>query len=212
MSNLKMYKLRFLARRTNRGLKYLRYFPQMLPSIFFYFLLFGNRKKLLLEDLDAFYKVEYQRKKLCNLTAFYRLMVEYNAFRNVFYYRLKPFHNMICWLMPKCKTLEIRVPQIGGGIYIQHGTSTQLDAKSIGKNFWTNQNVTVGWNGPGNPVIGDNVRIGTGAVVIGPINIGDNVNIGANAIVTKDSPSNCTVVSPQAFIIKRDGVKVHEEL
>ena len=101
---------------------------------------------------------------------------------------------------------------MGGGIYVQHGTSTQLDAKRIGKNFWTNQNVTVGWNGPGNPSIGDNVRIGTGAVVIGPITIGDNVNIGANAIVTKDVPSNTTVVSPQAFICKRDGKKVHEEL
>ena len=60
--------------------------------------------------------------------------------------------------------------------------------------------------------IGDNVRIGTGAVVIGPITIGNNVNIGANAIVTKDVPSDCTVVSPQAFIIKRNGKRVHEEL
>lgn len=49
-------------------------------------------------------------------------------------------------------------------------------------------------------------------MVLGGITIGDNVNIGANAIVTKDVPSNCTVVSPQAVIIKRNGVKVHEEL
>jgi len=100
----------------------------------------------------------------------------------------------------------------GGGIYIQHGTSTILTAKRIGENLWVNQNVTIGWSGPGCPTIGDNVRIGTGAVVIGPITIGDNVNIGANAIVTKDVPSNTTVVSPHAFIIKRDGKRVHEEL
>ena len=207
-----MSTIRFVAKRTIRGLKYLRYFPQMIPALIFYLLMPFNRKKILLEDLDAFYRVEYQRKRLSNITAFYRLMVEYDAFRNVFYYRLKPFHNMICWFMPKCKTLEIRVLQIGGGVYIQHGISSQLDAKSIGKNFWTNQNVTVGWNGPGNPIIGDNVRIGTGAVVIGPIIIGDNVNIGANAIVTKDVPSNTTIVSPLSHICKRDGIRCYEEL
>lgn len=207
-----MVSIRYIARTTIKGLKYLRYFPQMLPALIFYLIMPGKRKKLLLEDLDAFYRVEYQRQRLSDITAFYRLMVEYNAFRNVFYYRLKPFHNMICWLMPKCKTLEIRVQQIGGGIYIQHGTSTQLDARSIGKNFWTNQNVTVGWNGPGNPIIGDNVRIGTGAVVIGPITIRDNVNIGANAIVTKDVPSNTTVVSPLSHICKLDGKRVYIEL
>ena len=70
----------------------------------------------------------------------------------------------------------------------------------------------MGWRDDGCPVIGDNVRIGTGAVVLGKITIGDNVNIGANAIIVKDVPSNTTVVSPAAFIVKRDGVKVHEEL
>jgi len=78
--------------------------------------------------------------------------------------------------------------------------------------LFTNQNDTVGWSGPGCPTIGDNVRIGTGAAVLGPITIGDNVKLGANAIVMKDVPSNTTVVSSHAFIIKRDGERVHEEL
>lgn len=207
-----MSTVKFIARRTLMGMNYLRYFPQMLPALVFYLLLAGKRKKLLIEDLNAFYKVEYNTKRLSNITAFYRLMVEYDAFRNVFYYRLKPFHNMICWFMPECKTLAIRVLHLGGGIYIQHGTSTRIGGVSIGKNFFTNQNVTIGWRGSGSPKIGNNVRIGTGAVVLGDITIGDNVNIGANAIVTKDVPSNCTIVSPQAFIVKRDGKRVHEKL
>ena len=204
--------IKYIVKRTIKGLRYFRYFPQMLPALIFYLLMFGNRKKLLLEDLNAFYKIEYHAKRLSNVTAFYRLMVDYDAFRNVFYYRLKPFHNMICWFMPKCKTLALRALQIEGGIYIQHGTSSRIGGIRIGKNFWTNQNVSIGWRGSGSPIIGDNVRIGTGAVVIGGITIGDNVNIGANAIVTKDVPSNTTVVSPQAFICKRDGKRVHEEL
>lgn len=184
----------------------------MLPYCLFYFCLKGKRKSILLKDLDAFYKIEYQTTRLSDFTAFYRLMVEYNAFRNVFYYRLSYFGDLISWFMPKCKTLEIRTPHIGEGIYIQHGTSTQIAAMSIGKNLFINQNVTVGWNGPGCPTIGDNVRIGTGAVVLGPITIGSNVNIGANAIVTKDVPSDTTVISPHAYICKQDGKRVHEEL
>lgn len=90
--------------------------------------------------------------------------------------------------------------------------STRLGARKIGRNFFTNQNVTVGWRGSGCPEISDNVRIGTGAVVLGPISICDNVKIGANAIVTKDVPSNKTVVSPHAYICKRDGKRVYEEL
>lgn len=43
---------------------------------------------------------------------------------------------------------------------------------------------------------------GTGAVVLGGILIGDNVNIGANAIVVEDVPSNCTICSPKAQIVK----------
>lgn len=199
-------------RRIYFGLKCLRYLPQMLPASLAFCCLKGCRKKLLIEDLEAFYRIEYQTRRMCDFTAFYRLMVEYNAFRNVFYYRLGYFGNLISWVLPINKTLSIRTAKIGGGIYVQHGTSTQIAARSIGANLFINQNVTIGWNGPGCPIIGNNVRIGTGAVVIGPIIIGNNVNIGANAIVTKNVPSNTTVVSPHAYICKRGGVKVHEEL
>jgi serine acetyltransferase len=62
------------------------------------------------------------------------------------------------------------------------------------------------------PVIGSNVAIYAGAKVLGNITIGDNVNIGANAVVVKDVPDNCTVVSVPAYIVKRNGIKVREEL
>lgn len=78
----------------------------------------------------------------------------------------------------------------------------------IGKNFTCLHNVTIG-NYYGLPTIGDNVSIFTGAIVTGKINIGNNVKIGAGAVVSKSIPDNCTVIGNPAFIVKKDGEKVH---
>jgi len=81
-----------------------------------------------------------------------------------------------------------------------------IDAASVGENLWINQNVTIGYGGNGHPTIGNNARIGSGAVIIGNITIGDNVNIGANAIVVDDVPANTTVCSPKVVIVKHHEV------
>ena len=99
--------------------------------------------------------------------------------------------------------------KIGGGILVCHGNSTIVYAKSIGKNFLVHQNVTVGRgimiNGYDVPTIGDNVYIGTGAIVIGGIHIGNNVKIGAGTLVNKNVPDNCTVVgNPMRIIYKKE--------
>jgi serine O-acetyltransferase len=60
------------------------------------------------------------------------------------------------------------------------------------------------------PTIGNNVLIGMGAKIIGPITIGDNCRIGANAVVNKDIPPNCTVVGVPGRIVIRDGKRVEE--
>lgn len=86
---------------------------------------------------------------------------------------------------------------------MQHGWTCVVDAETVGENLWINQNVTIGHQGKGHPTIGDNVRIGSGAVLLGDIKIGNNVNIGANAIVVTDVPDNCTVCSPKAVVIKK---------
>jgi serine O-acetyltransferase len=52
-------------------------------------------------------------------------------------------------------------------------------------------------------VIGDNVDIGTGAKVLGPITIGNNAVIGANAVVLTDVPENCVAVGIPATIKQR---------
>ena len=145
----------------------------------------------------------------------YKMLVVAREFRSLYYVRIGHLAKIIRYFlsgMPTCCVGATNTRFLGGGCYIQHGWGMVLDAESVGENLWINQNVTVGYQGDGHPKIGNNVRIGSGAVVIGKITIGDNVNIGANAIVVKDVPSNTTVVSPQAFICKRDGKRVHEEL
>jgi serine O-acetyltransferase len=62
--------------------------------------------------------------------------------------------------------------------------------------------VVIGGRGqPGAPVIGDNVLIGAGACILGPVTIGRNVKIGANVVVTFDVPPDVTVVGVPARIV-----------
>ncbi len=97
--------------------------------------------------------------------------------------------------------------RIGEGILIDHGMGVVIgEATIIGNRVTIYQGVTLGATGnekqwKRHPTIGDDVVIGSGAKVLGPINIGDNVKIGANAVVLQDVPSNATAVGIPAKII-----------
>lgn len=142
---------------------------------------------------------------LGSFRAFYYLMCGIREFRNVFYMRLGYSSMLISWLLPEMVEFSFATPSrfVGGGVFVQHGWTCVIDAETVGENLWINQNVTIGHQGKGHPTIGDNVRIGSGAVLLGDIKIGNNVNIGANAIVVNDVPDGCTVCSPKAVIVKR---------
>lgn len=75
----------------------------------------------------------------------------------------------------------------------------------IGKNCIIAQNVTIGGrvNQPDVPVLGNNVFVGAGAKILGPVKIGDNAKIGANAVVVQDVPSNATAVGIPARIVSK---------
>jgi serine O-acetyltransferase len=76
----------------------------------------------------------------------------------------------------------------------------------IGSNCIISPGVTIGGTSGKKdvPIIGNNVMIGTGAKILGPVKIGNNVVIGANSVVTKDVPDNCMVVGIPAKIIKEN--------
>lgn len=143
---------------------------------------------------DRFLKDLARWKEICHVEgadwmAFARLMWEKREFRNLFIYRngkRKLYRYWIAvWYRP-LETLYLETPDIGGGLFIQHGFATMVAARSIGENCWINQQVTVGYNGKGCPVIGDHVMITCGAKVLGDIKVGDGAVIGANAVVVKD--------------------------
>ncbi len=133
-------------------------------------------------------------------------------FRNVVYYRLGSISYLPGLILKPNPTLHIMTKEIGPGLIVVHGDSTYINARSIGKNFYINQCATVGVIGKDAPVIGDNVRVATGAIVLGKITVGDNINIGAGAVVVKNIPDNCTVVGNPARIVKMNGKRVEKEL
>ncbi len=97
--------------------------------------------------------------------------------------------------------------KIGKGTHFAYqGLGVVIHKESIiGENCFIRQNVTIGGGGGPTgalPIIGNNVDIGCGAVILGGIKIGDNVRIGANAVVLCDLPANCTAVGAPARPVK----------
>jgi serine O-acetyltransferase len=99
--------------------------------------------------------------------------------------------------------------EIGEGLYLGHfGTIVINDKAKIGRNFTITHGVTIGQANRGKlkgyPTIGNNVWIGTNAVVVGNINIGSDVLIAPNSFVNFDVPDNSMVIGNQAKVIKKE--------
>lgn len=96
-----------------------------------------------------------------------------------------------------------------------NGLGVVLDYRCvIGNDVRIDQEVTIGirWDEEAAPIIGDNVRIGAGAKVLGSIRIGNNVRIGANAVVLNDVPDGATAVGVPAKIILKRGPGLSDDL
>jgi serine O-acetyltransferase len=103
---------------------------------------------------------------------------------------------------------------IGTGVFIDHGMGVVIGETAIvGDYALIYQGVTLGGTGKQggkrHPTLGENVVVGTGAKILGNIEIGNNVRIGAGSVVLRDVPSDCTVVGIPGRIVYRSGVKVN---
>ena len=104
---------------------------------------------------------------------------------------------------------------IGKGLVIDHGTGVVIgETTEIGDNCTLYQGVTLGGTGKDvgkrHPTLGDNVLVGAGAKVLGPILIESNSKIAANAVVLKDIPESSTAVGIPARIVRQGGRRVDD--
>ncbi len=153
------------------------------------------------------------------------VMLLYNGYKalrshrraNWFYRHKMPF--IARWISQRCvRRLNIEIhpaATIGRRFFIDHGTGVVIgETTEIGDDCTIYQGVTLGGTGKDkgkrHPTLGNNVMVGSGAKVLGPITIGNNVRIAAGAVVLTDIPDNCTAVGIPAKVVRRNGEKVED--
>ena len=141
--------------------------------------------------------------------SFIQVIILYHGFHILIYYRISHFlykhkryflARLISQIGKFFTGIEIHPgAKFGKRLFIDHGTGIVIgETATVGDDCTIYHGVTLGGTGKDvnkrHPDIGDNVMIGCGAKILGPIKIGNNVKIGANAVVTKDVQDNSTVV------------------
>jgi serine O-acetyltransferase len=100
--------------------------------------------------------------------------------------------------------------EIGPGLFIDHGMGVVIgETAEVGANVTIYQGVTLGGTGfatgKRHPTVEDNVTIGSGAKLLGPIRVGHGSKIGANTVLIHDVPPNCTVVGNPGHPVRVEG-------
>ncbi|MFC1696888.1 serine O-acetyltransferase EpsC [Nanoarchaeota archaeon] len=133
--------------------------------------------------------------------------------------RLKFLARFFSQLMRFFTGIEIHPgARIKRGLFIDHGIGIVIgETAEIGKNCVLFHNVTLGGTGKHqgkrHPTLGDNVLVGTGGTILGPVKIGNNVKVGAETvIINKNVPANCTVVGAPGVIVRKKNKKVKIKL
>ena len=139
------------------------------------------------------------------------------SYRKAHWCQKHGFHFLARWISQRAvrKTgIEIHPgATIGKRFFIDHGTGVVIgETTEIGDDVTIYQGVTLGGTGKDvgkrHPTVGNNVMIGAGAKVLGPIKIGDNTKIAAGSVVLHEIPSNSTAVGTPARVVKQDGIRI----
>ena len=140
---------------------------------------------------------------------------------NVFWrYNLRFLARLIMHFARIFTGIEIHpAAKIGSNFFMDHGLGIVIgETTEIGENVTIYQGVTLGGIMPSvesdlqrnqkrHPTVGNNVIIGSGAQILGAINIGDDARIGANSVVSRDVPANVTVAGVPAREFARSAKK-----
>jgi serine O-acetyltransferase len=103
--------------------------------------------------------------------------------------------------------------EIGKEFFIDHGSGVVVgETATVGNRVTLYQGVTLGGTGfqrgKRHPSLGDNVTVGSGAKLLGPIAVGDGAKIGANTVVVEDVPAGATVVGNPGHPVRVEGRRV----
>lgn len=186
----------------------------LLPHIILFLKNLSKQRENIIGDMMPYYKFLYIyqfniNKKIDIIKLFIRLMSRHDDYRFLFYWRCDINNKLIKWLYRPTANLymthQSKMRVSPGGILFHHPFSTIINANTIGRGCIIRHNTTIGNTNElldHVPIIGNNVNIGAGAIIIGKICIGDNVTIGAGSVVVKDVPNNCIVAGNPAKIIR----------
>ncbi len=150
----------------------------------------------------------------------------YPGFHAIFFHRI----NHLLWkigipVIPRILSHIIRFltgieihpgAEIGPGFFIDHGMGVVIgETAEVGKDCLLYQAVTLGGTGKEtgkrHPTLGNNVIVGAGSKILGPIKIGDNVVIGANSVILKSVPDNSVCVGVPGRVTKKKVVRMTTE-
>ena len=173
------------------------------------------------EDIKAIYKNDPAAKNIEFLVypGLWAIFIHRYISHPLYSIRVPFFPRLVSQIMRFLTGIEIHPgAKIGNGLFIDHGMGVVIgETAEIGKNCVMFHNVTLGgtgkYKGKRHPTIGDNVLIGTGAILLGKMKIGNNVKIGAETfIIEKDVPDKCTIVGSPGRIVKLNGKSVNIQL
>ena len=150
----------------------------------------------------------------------FHVMFFYKIGNILWRYNLKFFARLIMHFARIFTGIEIHpAAKIGSNFFMDHGLGIVIgETTEIGENVTIYQGVTLGGIMPSvesdlqrnqkrHPTVGNNVIIGSGAQILGAINIGDDARIGANSVVSRDVPANVTVAGVPAREFARSAKK-----
>ena len=141
----------------------------------------------------------------------FHVMIFYKIANILWRYNLRFIARLIMQIARMLTGIEIHpAAKIGSNFFMDHGLGIVIgETTEIGEDVTIYQGVTLGGVMPSiesesqrnqkrHPTIGNNVIIGSGAQILGAINVGDYARIGANSVVSKNVPSNVTVAGVPA--------------
>lgn len=165
----------------------------------------------MLKDLNSYFARDPAARSKLEIVLCYpgfHALIFYKISSFLWRYKLKLLARFISQIGRFFTGIEIHPnAKIGKRLFIDHGMGVVIgETASIGNDVTIYHGVTLGGTSsrPGirHPQVGNNVVIGSGAQILGPIKIGNGAKIGSNAVVVKDVEENATMVGIPARMTK----------